>query len=86
MTRLAFFATLMLFPAVAMAQRAEPDHCGASGFQGLVGQSAAIAEMLVLDQPKRVIPPGTAVTRDYRNNRINFDVDDNDLIARVYCG
>ncbi|MBF9059475.1 hypothetical protein HKCCSP123_09815 [Rhodobacterales bacterium HKCCSP123] len=62
------------------------DLCGASGFQGLVGQSGEIARMLELEQPVRVIPPNSAVTMDYRPDRINFELDDADRIAVVRCG
>lgn len=86
MSRILLTALLMLLPTMTMAQTADPDHCGATGFQGLVGQSGEIAVMLVLDQPKRVITPGSIVTRDYRLDRINFDVNDENQITRVYCG
>lgn len=34
----------------------------------------------------RLIRPGTAVTKDYRPNRLNIDLDDQDRVTRVYCG
>lgn len=86
MTRLSLIAVLIGLPMITMAQTADPDTCGAVGLQGLVGQSAELAVMLVLEQPKRVITPGSVVTRDYRLERINFDVDEANLITRVYCG
>jgi hypothetical protein len=51
-----------------------------------VGQSGQIARLLVLDQPVRVIPPNSAVTMDYRPERINFDLDAADRISAVRCG
>lgn len=90
MTRPALIALLMMLPVVAMAQTADNagvnDTCGARGLQGLVGQSGEIAVMLALDHPKRVIAPGSAVTRDYRLNRINFDLDEAGHITRIWCG
>ncbi|MBY4894130.1 hypothetical protein KUL25_15340 [Rhodobacteraceae bacterium N5(2021)] len=86
MTRFPLIVALMMAPVMTMAQTAGSDLCGAAGLQGLVGQRAEIAEMLELDHPKRVIRPGTIVTRDYRVERINFDVNDTDRITRVYCG
>ncbi|WP_284260516.1 MULTISPECIES: I78 family peptidase inhibitor [Roseicyclus] len=62
------------------------DTCGASGFRGLVGQTGEIARLLELDQPMRVIEPGMAVTMDYRPDRINFELDEEGLIAVVRCG
>lgn len=86
MTRFPFMMALIITPAMSMAQSDDADTCGAQGLQGLVGQSAEIAQMLVLEQPKRVIFPDTAVTRDYRLERINFDIDDAGQIVRVSCG
>ncbi|MEX0839863.1 MAG: I78 family peptidase inhibitor [Parvibaculum sp.] len=34
----------------------------------------------------RVIRPGDMVTRDYRTDRLNVELDDNDVVTRVYCG
>ncbi|GAB5449002.1 I78 family peptidase inhibitor [Gymnodinialimonas sp.] len=86
MTRFPLIAALIALPVMTMAQSDDPDTCGAAGFQGLVGQSAEIAAMLVLDQPKRVITPGSIVTRDHRLERINFDVDNDNVITSIYCG
>ena len=77
---------LSLAAAPVWANGTDEDLCGASGFQGLVGQSAEIARMLELDQPVRVIPPNSAVTMDYRPDRINFELDEDDRIAVVRCG
>lgn len=63
-----------------------PDSCGAERFMELIGQSGEIARHLNLDQPVRVISPGTIVTRDYRPNRINFALDESGGITVVRCG
>ena len=34
----------------------------------------------------RVIKPGMAVTMDYREDRVNIDVDDKGRVLRVRCG
>lgn len=34
----------------------------------------------------RVIRPGTMVTRDYRIDRLNVDLDDKDVVTKIYCG
>jgi hypothetical protein len=87
MTRYIAIVMVLLLPLAAMAQTAViPDDCGASGFQGLVGQSHEIAEMLELEQPIRVIPSGAAVTTDYLPERINFDLDEAGTIVRITCG
>lgn len=34
----------------------------------------------------RIIRPGDMVTKDYRTDRLNVELDDNDVVTRVYCG
>lgn len=34
----------------------------------------------------RVIHPGTMVTKDYRIDRLNVDVDESGNVTRIYCG
>jgi|GEM_PF-925314 len=34
----------------------------------------------------RVIRPDTAVTRDYRIDRLNLSLDDQDVVTKLYCG
>lgn len=34
----------------------------------------------------RVIRPGNAVTQDYSINRLNVDLDDKDIVVKIYCG
>lgn len=83
----AIVSLLALSACVAAPPAPDPETaCGAAGFQGLVGQSGQIARMLVLHQPLRVIPPHSAVTMDYRPERINFELDGADRIAAVRCG
>jgi hypothetical protein len=83
----AIASLLALSACVAAPPPPDPENaCGAAGFQGLVGQSGQIARLLVLDQPVRVIPPNSAVTMDYRPERINFDLDAADRITAVRCG
>ena len=84
MVRRSILVLAVLIAAPAAAQ--EADTCGAAGFQGLVGQTGEIARMLVLEGPVRVIPPNSAVTMDFRPDRINFELDDEDRIAVVRCG
>jgi len=80
-----YLAALFCLAAVpACAQ--DTDDCGAIGFQGLVGQSAEIARMLELDQPVRVIPHDGMVTMDFRPDRINFELDEDERITVVRCG
>ncbi len=57
-------------------------------FDGWVGKSKADAEKLVekTGRPARILPPGSAMTMDFRPNRINVELDDEDVVVRVFCG
>ena len=88
---------IILLPAALLAQDASDetptdpdmelgDSCGVAGFAGLIGQTGEIARLIELDQPMRVIDPDSAVTMDFRPDRINFILDEDDVILRVECG
>ena len=58
--------------------------CDADRWSDLIGQAAEAAD--IVPEPKRIIPPMSAVTRDYRIDRTNVDLDSNDIIVRIWCG
>lgn len=69
------------------ATGADPDACGAAALQDLVGQDeGALAAMTFPADRVRVIGPDTAVTMDYRPDRLNIEVGRDGTILRVYCG
>lgn len=55
-----------------------------------VGRSFAEAEEAIMAGEGvatiRVIRPGTAVTKDFRIDRLNVDVDESGNVTRIYCG
>lgn len=59
--------------------------CGASEYQSLIGTAVDATQFDGHDQ-LRIIPPGTAVTMDYRPTRLNVETDKSGIITRVYCG
>ncbi|MEM6480525.1 MAG: I78 family peptidase inhibitor [Pseudomonadota bacterium] len=63
-----------------------PDTCGLPDFQPLVGQPADSVNTVVSDQPVRIITPGSIVTNEYNPQRVNVDVDGNNVITNVRCG
>ncbi|MGR3540032.1 MAG: I78 family peptidase inhibitor [Hasllibacter sp.] len=76
--------------ALAACEAAGPggagaDTCGASDYRGAIGTPLA-ALSLPADLDDRIVRPGDAVTQDYRPGRINFELDENDVVARVTCG
>ena len=44
------------------------------------------AETLADVRVVRVIRPGTMVTKDYRIDRLNVAVEDDDTVTKFYCG
>ncbi|MEO6365836.1 MAG: I78 family peptidase inhibitor [Luteimonas sp.] len=66
-------------------------HCDDSKGQSAVGQTAtqAVVDKVIAEtgsRDARVIKPGQAVTMDYREDRVNINVDANNLIGSVKCG
>ena len=61
----------------------DTDLCGASGLQSLVGQPFSED---AFSGDWRVIRPGLAVTQEYIAERLNVEVDENDVIVRINCG
>ena len=63
-----------------------PDTCGATDYVFLVGQPATALERVLIMDVVRIIRPETMVTMDYRANRINFMISDQEMISDVTCG
>lgn len=62
------------------------DTCNAAAYAMLIGQPATALERVLLLGKVRVIRPDDAVTMDYREDRINFLIDDAGQIAAITCG
>ena len=65
--------------------------CVADGLAGLTGKArseAVTKQALQLSGAKtlRWIAPGMAVTMDYREDRLNLDIDEHGKITRAHCG
>lgn len=71
---------------VAVPAPVQSDQCGASDLQYLVGQRGRVLQGMRFSQDLRVIQPGTAVTMDYRADRLNIRISDRDVIVEVACG
>lgn len=63
-----------------------PAACGATELQHMVGMPASAAETATFQQTTRIIRPMTPVTEDYSEERLNFDIDANEKISRIWCG
>lgn len=62
------------------------DACGASGLQGLVGQPVAQQDFSGVGAARRVMAEGSAMTMDYREDRLNVTYDRGGRITRIWCG
>lgn len=90
MPRIALALALVpLLAACTMEPLPEPPRegtCDAANLQDLVGQSSSVLAAMTFQAPMRVIKPGMAVTMDYREDRLNVEVNAAEIITRVYCG
>ncbi|SIT85857.1 Peptidase inhibitor I78 family protein [Yoonia rosea] len=84
------YLALTLIAGCTAAQAPLPpqseDTCGASEFAHLIGQQATALERTLLLGPVRVIRPGDAVTMDFRTDRVNFRIGEDETIQRIDCG
>lgn len=67
------------------------DPCDASAVQSLIGQEATeeVVEQARTDagaETARTLRPGQAVTMEFREGRLNVDVDENGTITSLRCG
>lgn len=80
---------LLAAPLLAACQPAAvppaADACGAAGYQSLTGALLA-AVTLPADLDARIIQPDSAMTLEYRAERLNIRVDDAGRIIAVTCG
>ena len=97
MTRFAIAALAAMVPLAACATtgdeppRLGEGECNAEGVQGMIGQKAteeAGAELLARTGARtlRWVPPRTAVTMDFRSDRLTVSYDDDMVIERISCG
>ena len=61
------------------------DTCGALDYANLIGQDATALETVLIMRPVRVIRPDTAITMDFRQDRLNFNVDGANAITSIGC-
>lgn len=64
---------------------ADKDTCGAARYANLVGRPITDPGVPAASQDIRHIRPNSAVTMDFSPQRLNFDVNDKDVITRLRC-
>lgn len=62
------------------------DGCGAGSMQSYVGQPLSYAYATDAAMNARILRPDAVVTMDYIPHRLNFHVDQADMISRIACG
>lgn len=68
-------------------ERAAPaDKCGAESFQYLKWQKVEVLEDVDLPALHRIVGPNSAVTMDFRPNRLNFSIGNTGRIEAIRCG
>ena len=74
--------------AVGEAVPASDPAASECNFSEWVGQTAPAAEVAAkaTGRPYRILTPGSAMTMDYRADRINVELDDNAVVTKVSCG
>lgn len=97
MTRWAIAGMAAVLPLAACAttgegpQRLGEGECNAEGVQDHVGhkasaESGAVLLSLTGARTLRWVPPRTAVTMDFRSDRLTVSYDDDMVIERISCG
>jgi len=70
-------------PSVALPAE---DACGATGLQGFLGQPVAQQNFKGSGNAQRIMADGSAMTMDYRPDRLNVTYDTRGRITRIWCG
>lgn len=93
---IARFVSLALLSACAAAPAPSPvaqpapialeDTCRAAPQAKLIGQDATALERVLILGQVRIIRPGSAVTLEYRPERINFEIGADNSIRKITCG
>lgn len=89
MYRVTLWGFALLLAACQPDMTAAPDtptSCIASELQHLIDKPIEVLEEIALPEPTRIIGPDTAVTMDYREDRLNIAYARTRMITRVYCG
>jgi len=83
---LALIGCTTLEPELPSLPAPDADSCNVRQYASLIGQDATALEKVLILGQVRLIRPGTAVTQDYRPERVNFYITADDLVGRIACG
>ncbi|MEM8978396.1 MAG: I78 family peptidase inhibitor [Pseudomonadota bacterium] len=84
--RFIFLALLTACAPLKAPEQTLPDTCNRASLTTYLDQPVTSLETVLLLQPVRVIRPNQAVTKDYREDRLNIHLNADDVIVRLSCG
>ena len=70
----------------AAAAPADNSPCEAARFEHLVGSQGDAVSASMFPQGTRILRPGMVMTMDYRGDRLNVVINEENKVDRVYCG
>ena len=73
-------------PELARLPDTAADTCRGAQYAALLDRDQTALERVLIMRQIRIIRPGDVVTMDYRAERINFAIDEQGKISRIYCG
>ena len=79
------FAALAIVMSGCLSEL-EADGCGAAELQYLLGQNGTVLETMRFSEPMRLLHFGQAMTMDFNPGRLNIQLDQKRIIARIWCG
>lgn len=62
----------------------DPDACHPPTM--FIGQSIHVLDNKRINKPVRIVRPGDAMTMDHNPQRLNFILDQNEIIRNIMCG
>jgi len=72
--------------APSTSARSAEDPCGANKYQHIVGSPGGDIKDDMFPKGSRVLRPGMVMTMDYRSERLNVVIGNENTVERVYCG
>lgn len=73
-------------PPVTSPDTKPKDLCRAEELQYLIGKPKSVLETMRFSQVIRVLEPGSIMTMDYSEKRLNIYLDEKNNIKRLSCG
>jgi hypothetical protein len=64
----------------------QPLSCDFKDWIGVRVEQSMLEALAAQGRPQRLLPPDTSYTSDYVPERVNFDLDENGIILRIWCG